>query len=159
MQGGSVVLNAAAVAAVNLVVIVIVGGLLKSAVERWVSRRDKRHDELQEEVARLRDVRVAGVERSLKDHSELDDVRHREAKSSRAQMHEQIAVLDRDTIKRAECRENHEGFIGQVQELARVGERVDGASKRNDELFNRMIGMKGDIERLTGRLEKLGGQS
>lgn len=157
MDVGQVIGSASVVALVNLVVIGLVGGFVRGAVQRWVERRDKRHDDLEGEVRQLRDVRVTRIESDMSEHKKEADNRHRSAAESRKALHGEVARLDRDKVSWADCNRMHDGYVSQVQELAKVTERVDAASKRTGDLFDRVIGVKEDVDRMLGRLEALEG--
>jgi chromosome segregation ATPase len=147
--------NALTIAVVNLVVIGVPVWIGKVVLQRWIERRDRRYDTLEGEVTRLRDVRVSAIETRLTDHEQEDDERHCQAASSRKNVHEKLSSLDRDKVTWKQCRANHEQLIGQAAEMAKVGERVDQASKRIEAVWDQVVAVKGDVERMMGRMEGL----
>jgi len=143
------------VAVINGVVAIIIFGFPAWALKRWVDRNDEKQEELRAEVARLKDGRVAGLEENVRKHEELDDERHRAAAMARRDMHEKLSCLDRDTVKWPQFQGLSDRYVSATQELARVSERVDMSSRRNEQIFDRMISMKGDLEHTIAHVEAM----
>ena|GEM_PF-7086979 len=147
------------VAVVAIVGVALIKGgvdmLLWFSFRRQVELQDRRVGTLSEDVRDLRDQKVASIETAIVTHAEADDRRHEAAVKSRRELHAGMAKLDKDKVGWADCNRMHEGYTSQLQEQARIGTRLEIVSKRTEEMFDRLIAAKSDIDKSVERIDAL----
>lgn len=106
---------------------------------RWLGRVDSMEADLKD----LRGKEMAKIERQLEG-----------AAQSRRGIHERIAQIERDMVKRGDLDEIHNRHLSQVKELAEVATRIEVVSRHVEDQVSRIASVTADVNRIIGRLEK-----
>ena len=152
MQWSDIVMSSMMAGMVNLVMLGLPVWGLKAVLQRWIDRRDQKHDMLVNDVVQLRDGEVKNIARELRDHRENDDERHVAARVSREKMHNELKTIQLTHVTKSECRRAHADMIGTVQKLAEVSTLTSAASKRVEQVAQQLIGVQTDMARMQGQV-------
>lgn len=135
---------------VSAVVQAVIGASIGFVCWLVLQRSVEKYDRLSDRVKDLEDRRILKIEEYQSQETEKNAARRKE-------IYERLAKMEREAMMRVDCSEKHEEFNQAIQEFraavidqAKIGEKLSLTAAFVDEVNQRTIALKQDVDRMHG---------